>query len=182
MRDDRHATIAIERTAAGGWEPFPVWVWIDDRLVGRVHPRKRGEFTAPAGEHSVAVTAGYASGRCLAGPLPIVVDPGGRVELVCRLYLPPVHPWHRHSFHMVFLYGVLLAVGIVVPPIRDFMREYLMTELFIALALGWVGMIISCCRSIGPNACRPALALEMISESEAPCYRPPGKQCPVDVA
>jgi hypothetical protein len=90
-----------------------------------------------------------------------VLEPGDQVELACTTNQLPLHPWHVHCLWFLFLYGALCCAGFFVPAIRNFVEDHLVSEVLIAVGIGWIGMIIYFRRAYVAGAWRPEIAISL---------------------
>jgi hypothetical protein len=132
------AMVAITRLA-DGLSFLPLEVFIDGQLVGRVRRRRTEEFSLPAGEHEIAVTLGL-DVRWSAS-LHIQLAAGERVELCCWSNQPALHPWHVYAAGFFIFLAAFSHLKSLWPAI-GVLEPFLTTELFIALVLGALGLIL----------------------------------------
>ena len=138
MQPDRSATIAVER-AACQYFPFGApWVYIDGRLVGLLRKGRGREFPVAAGEHIVSVVQGAYATEAIS----FCLGAGDRVDVVCNSIQQPPDRWHVLAVWFILLHGALDQVGSIIPPIRVFVREYLIIVTSIVMTFGLIRLLL----------------------------------------
>jgi hypothetical protein len=138
MEIDPPAVVAIKRSIRGFGVLQPLRVFIDGRRSGQIYRGTR-EFPVAPGRHVVSVTFLPCHGAAVC----VDIRAGERIELCCTSDHEPLHPWHVHGmlFILVFI-GLWTLGGLFFPPVRKFVEDHLLIEALLALAFGWVGMLI----------------------------------------
>ena len=115
-----------------------------------------------------SISSGWRQASNVTGTLSFHLEVGDRVDVSCNSNQPPLDTWHVLTVWFIFLHVALDQVGSIIPPIRVFVREYLIIVTGIVAIFGFARMLLDFRRRHALKSVGPVIWLEIITAGWSP--------------